>query len=245
MTKLNQIIAIEKGAKSSAYLFLTNANKTIQKVELFNGFNKNYTKRDEEGEELPSETKKVQKTVCDIISQVIKSQEDSWYMTARKEWTNCVAKAHITIGETVLVENVPVTFLLQLEKHLVDLRTFICNLPTLDTNEDWTKDNNSGLFKTKPVQTGRTKKVQKPIVLYDATNEHPAQTQLITEDVLAGYWHTTKHSGALPIPLKYQYLSKVEMLLRAVKEAREAANSTNEIKPPHIEKTLLNFVFEA
>jgi hypothetical protein len=37
-------------------------------------------------------------------------------------------------------------------------------------------------------------------VLYDATEHHPAQTQLISEDVIVGWWETVKHSGAIPRP---------------------------------------------
>lgn len=243
MAKLNQIIAIEKGSKSNAYSVLSELNKILQKPELFNGFTKVYSKRDEDGEDLPSESRKVQKTVRGILAQVMDAQSDSWYVTARKEWTNCTAHADIVVDDMTLAEGVPVTFLLQLEKHLTDLRTFIANLPTLDTNEDWQEDINSGLHKTAAVQTGRTKKTQRPIVLYDATPEHPAQTQIITEDVLAGYWNTTKQSGAIPVPIKDAYCSKVERLLRAVKEAREAANNIDEVQPPHIERALLSYIF--
>jgi hypothetical protein len=48
-----------------------------------------------------------------------------------------------------------------------------------DEGESWTKVTNSGLWVTEPIQTHRTKKVQKPIVLYPPTTEHPVQTQLI------------------------------------------------------------------
>ncbi len=40
MSKLNQIIAIEKGIKSRVYAGLTDLNKIVQKGELFNGFQK-------------------------------------------------------------------------------------------------------------------------------------------------------------------------------------------------------------
>jgi hypothetical protein len=243
MAKLNQILAIEKGSKADGYKVLSDLNKIVQRQELFNGFNKVYSKIDEEGEELPPESKRVQYTVSQIITMLIESQSDSWHNTARKEWSNCTAFADISVNGTTLAERVPVTFLLQLEKHLTDLRTFIGNFPTLDASDDWNFDVNTALYKTDPVQTGRTKKVARPIVLYDATTEHPAQTQLISEDILAGYWRSTKQSGALPMPQKEKYLKNVDALLRAVKEARESANNTDEVETPHLERSLLNFIF--
>jgi hypothetical protein len=79
----------------------------------------------------------------------------------------------------------------------------------------------------RPPRLNRTKKVQKPIVLYDATKEHPAQTQLITEDVVVGYWDTVKHSGALPAPRKKELMSRIEKLSQALKFAREKANAAD------------------
>ena len=96
----------------------------------------------------------------------------------------------------------------------------------LDEAEDWVKDPNSNLFKTAVVKTHRTKKVQKAIVLYHATEQHPAQTHLATEDVIAGYWNTTKHSGALPTPRKTAILARIDALILAVNFAREKANET-------------------
>ena len=49
--KLNQVIAIEKGVKSRVYGEITEMHKTSQKAELFNGFAKNYRKKDEDGED--------------------------------------------------------------------------------------------------------------------------------------------------------------------------------------------------
>jgi hypothetical protein len=104
------------------------------------------------------------------------------------------------------------------------LHTFIDKIPTLDEADDWARDENSGLFKTAPIATQRTKKVQRPVVLYEATKEHPAQTSMITEDVVVGYWDTVKHSGALPGPRKQLLLERIENLSKAVKFAREQAN---------------------
>jgi hypothetical protein len=243
MAQLHTILALAKGMKSQEYADLSSYHKLSQKHELFNGLIKTYRKLNEDGEDLPSERKRVQQTVPQVIAEVRSKKQEYLTIEARREWTNCAAKADIVVNGQVLVGQVPVTYLLFLEKQLVDLRTFIEKLPTLDTAEDWMSDANSGLFKTAPVETHRTKKVESPIVLYEATKEHPAQTQMIVRDVLAGYWSTVKESGAMPLPEHAKMLERVESLLRAVKTARETANSTEEVKTPDVAAALLGHLF--
>ena len=243
MGKLNQIIALEKGIKSQSYATVSELHKLSQKPELFSGLVKTYQKRDEESEDLPSEHKKVQFTVPQVLKSTQDALSDICAITARKEWSNCAAMANILVDGVPLAHGVPVTYLLFLEKQLTDLRTFIDKLPVLDGNEDWHDDPNTGLYRTEAVQTHRTKKVQRPLVLYDATKEHPAQTQLVTEDIIAGYWNTVKYSGAMPLPQKVAMAERVEKLLRAVKEARETANGIEEVQVPAVGEDVLGYVF--
>ena len=243
MAKLNQIIAIEKGVKSRSYSEIGELHKANQKADLFNGFSKTYQKKDEAGEELPPERKKVQFTVANTLKALEKTSSDLYEVTARKDWTNSSAVANVVVDEKPILVDVPVTYLLFLEKQLTDLRTFVDNLPVLDEAETWKKDS-SGLYKSEAVSTHRTKQVQKPIVLYNATEQHPAQTQLITEDIIAGHWIMEKHSGAIPAPEKQHLTEKVDKLLLAVKEAREAANNIDEIASPDVGAAIFNYLKE-
>jgi hypothetical protein len=162
-------------------------------------------------------------------------------ITATKDYANCHASADVVLDGQVLIQNAPATYLLFLEKQLSDLHTFVDKMPTLDETDDWTRDENSTLFKTAAIPTQRTKKVQKPLVLYPATAEHPAQTQMITEDVVVGYWDTIKQSGALPVPRKQVLLERIEKLSQAVKFAREQANSV-EAEPQKVGGTIFTYL---
>lgn len=244
-TKLNQIIAIEKGIKARSYSDLSELNKIVQKPDLFNGFSKQYQSKDDDGETLPPENKRVQFVTTDVLRSVERSLSELFDVTARKDYTNCVAKADVVVDDEVIVTQAPVSFLLFMEKQLTDIRTFVSNLPVLDESENWKKDDNSGLYKTDDVQTHRTKKVIKPIVLYPATPEHPAQTQLVNEDVIAGFWTMVKTSGAMPKPAKQKLQEKVEKLLRATKEAREYANISDEVTVPEVGSSIFNYILEA
>ena len=242
MPKLNQIVAIEKSVKSRVYGDFTELHKASQKAELFSGFSKNYRKRDEEGEDYPPESKRVQLEAGDVLSQVAKLLTELFDVTATKDFANCQAFADVVVDGQTLVAQAPVPFLLFLEKQLTDLHTFVDKMPTLDPADEWASDPNSGLYKTVSLATQRTKKVQKPVVLYDATDKHPAQTQLITEDVVVGYWDTVKQSGALPIPRKRELLDRLEKLSQAVKFAREQANDAE--APEHkIGAAVFGFLF--
>ncbi len=242
MGKLNQIIAIEKDIKSRFLAKISELYKVLQKPTLFNGFSKEYRKLDEGDMDLPPESQKVTFFVKDILKEVEKASTEYMNITARKDWTNCKAQSTVTIGSHQLLENVPVSYLLFLEKRITDLRTFINTLPELAVEEDWTKDVNSGFFKSKTMRTHRTKKVTKPLVVVQATKEHPAQVQVISEDILAGHWDLTKVSGGIPKLEKEKLYERTEALLKALKEAREAANSQEEVVPPDVGKIIFEYL---
>lgn len=243
MSKLNQIIAIEKGVKGRVYSTLTDINKAVQKPDLFNGFVKSYIKKEEDGEELQQEKKKVQLTGSELLTDISLLLTELMDLTARKDYTNCNAGADVVVDGQVLVSGAPVTYLLFLEKQLTDVRTFIGNIPVLDNAENWTLDDNSGLYRTDKIITNRTKKIARPIVLYPATDKHPAQTQLIQEDIIAGSWEQVKQSGALPMPRKEEILRRIEILLSAVKQAREAGNGVEETESPRVGAALFGYLF--
>lgn len=244
MAKLNQIIAIEKGIKSRVMAGLTDLNKLVQKPDLFNGLSRVYQKKDEDGEDLPPERKRVQHVASAVLSSAAGLLTELMDVTARKDWTNCLATADIVVDDKIIIKAAPVPYLLFLEKSLTDLRTFVGNLPILDDAETWTMDIGSGLRRSEMTSTHRTKKVQRPIVLYPATTEHPAQTQLITEDVIVGHWQATRQSGAMAKTEKEAILTRIEKLLRAVKEAREAANGIDEVKTESVGDAIFAYILD-
>ena len=186
--KLNEIIAIASGRKGEVQKAVTETYHKIQKEGLFDGLSRSYKPRTEDGEKLPAEQKFPQLRVRDLIADAGVRWLDLFDITLTLDHGNCLARADIVVDEQVLAKDVPVTTLLFLEKQLADIKAFIGKLPVPDPAEKWHYDSGQDSLATEPTQTARTKKVQKPIVLYDATEHHPAQTQLITEDVLVGDW---------------------------------------------------------
>jgi hypothetical protein len=224
MTKLNQIIAVEKGVKSGTLRDLTAAHHDLQKQALLAGISRTYQPKDEEGEELPPESTRVQVKADEVIRRTASIMTRLFDVTATKDWANCTAKADVTVdGETIL-RDVPVSYLLFLEKQLTDLHTFVKKLPVLDASESWAFDESADCWRTEPVRTIRTRKVPRNHVKAEATDKHPAQVEVYYEDIAIGYWTTVKFSGALPARRVNELVDRVERLQRAVKFAREEAN---------------------
>jgi hypothetical protein len=226
--RLNQIIAVEKGVKSKVNADIDGIAKASQKPALFDGFIKRY-KAAKEGdlEQVPSETKHIQLRAGQALGAISERWTELFDVTAQKDFANCNARTDVVVDGEVLLKDAPVTYLLFLEKQITDLYTIVSKFPVLDPAEEWKLDQTTGTFRTEPTMTTRTKKEQRAIVLYPHSPEHPAQTQLITEDVPVGTYELTRFSGALPEPSKNHILHRISQLQIAIKAAREQANMTD------------------
>jgi hypothetical protein len=225
VARLNQIIAVEKSIKSRSFQELTEAHHALQKPALLSGISRTYQPRDEEGEQLPPESTRVQVKAEEVIRRTTEIMTGLFDVTATKDWSNCQARADVRVDGVTLLEQVPVTYLLFLEKQLTDIHTFVKKLPVLDAAETWRRDESADCWATEPVNTIRTKKVPRNHVKAEATEKHPAQVEVYYEDVPVGTWRTVKFSGALPAARVNELLARVEKLQQAVKFAREEANN--------------------
>lgn len=242
MTKLNQIIAVVNGKKTQSQKRLGDMYHKLQKIDLFNGISRSYEPLDEEGEKQPSEQKFVQYKAEDAFEEARVALTDLLDAVATQDWANTKARANVVVDGTILLEDVPVTFLLLLEKTLTDIHTFVSKLPTLDPAEKWTFNEDVDCFTSEKHSTNKTKKVPRSHIKYEATKEHPAQVEIFTEDVKVGEWHTIKFSGAVSAQRKNELLQRVILVQEAVKFAREEANST-EVEPVKVGRKLFDFLF--
>jgi hypothetical protein len=226
VTKLNQIIAIEKGVKNRAFSELTEAHHGVQKPALLAGLSRTYQPKDEEGEQLPPESTRVQVRAEDVLRRTGTTLTRLFDVTLTKDAANCEARADVVVDGETLLTAVPVTYLLFLEKQLTDLHTFVRKLPVLDAADAWSFNESADCWSTEPVRTVRTKKVPRNHVEAEATEKHPAQVEVYYEDIPVGYWTAVKFSGALPATRVAQLVERVEKLQNAVRVAREEANGT-------------------
>lgn len=242
MTRLNQLIAVEKTVKANTETAFTKAYRTAEKADLFSGLTKVYEPLVEDDVTLPGEKKLVQARVDDLLDGIRALLVRQIDLTVTKDTANGSAAADIVVDGTVIAERVPVTTLLWIEKKLVDVKTFVSKLPVLDPADTWTYDTGNGYYASAPLVTMRQAKEPRFITVHPGTDKIPAQVVRETEDVFKGKWTTTKLSGAIPATRRDALLAKVNELAEAVKRAREEANSVT-IEDIRIGDGILGYLF--
>jgi len=243
MSRLNQILATYKTIKARCHSENSALYAIIQKPAMFDGIYRTYQPKVDGGEQMPPERKCIQATVGAILDRLKEVNAPLFDIEIQRDMGNTQAVADISLDGVVLASNVPATTLLFLEKQLTDLKTFIEKLPVLDQAESWKYDASTGVYRSEPVLTHRTKKVQRSLVLIQPTPEHPGQATMITEDETVGFWNIEKVSGAISGSDKLAILRRCERLLLVVKEARESANMTKVDIKPKLGEAILTHIF--
>jgi hypothetical protein len=225
MAKIHEILAAEPNVKAKADTLLKEGMNTFkEKQGHFLGQERTYQPREEGGEELPDENQEVVTTVPEKLDYVFESLIERLDLIASKEQSNTGAMADVEIDGVVILPGVCATNLLMMEKELKNWRDLILGSPTLKPGVHWNYDEKLGHYKTNPIKTVKNKKVQDVLIKYEATKEHPAQTELISKDVVVGDWITVLLSGAVPPKQKSDWLGRLDKLIIAVKKARQRAN---------------------
>lgn len=239
--KLNVILGLVKGAKSRSHTEVTNLHRESQKPQLYSGHTRTYRPKDDEGDTLPPERSEVQLRAEDVLSDLEAAKSRLWDLALMRDVGNQRAVADLVVDGQTLLADVPATYFLLLEKELNDVYTFVAKLPTTDSTDRWTFNEDQELWVTAPVESNRTTKVLQNHLVAPATERHPAQVQTYTTDVVAGYWTTTKFSGALSPAHKREVLQRVDKLKDAVKAARERANLT-EVPESRVAEQLFDYL---
>lgn len=222
--KLSQAVALDAGERTAVQKAITELHHRSTKPDLYTGTRRLFKASVEDQEELPPEAKKVQLT-ADTALEDLKTALGSWWdHVFTKDAGNAAVSAAIDI-DGLKLENLPVPFVIWMEKQLTDVQTFVEKLPILDPAYNWTFDPNEGVYKTDSLKKTSTKKVPQVIVKYEATTEHPAQTELLHVDKVVGTWETTNLSGAIDGARKKEILGRIARLREAFALAREEANS--------------------
>ena len=240
--KLHQLLAVLSSVKTKTEKIKTESYHKIQKPSLFQGISKTYTPNDEEGYVYPAEIKPLNETVADVISHFTESSLELYDLSFQQDLANCQAKADIVVDGNVIATQVPVTYLLFLEKQITDLKTFIEKLPVRDISTNWIDDPSRGIAVSEEKQTVKTKKITDFVVAYEATENHPAQVKEVSKDIIEGKWSTVQLNGEISPQTHKELKMKVNKLYQAIVIAREEGNSI-EVSNRKIGKDLMNFVF--
>jgi len=123
----------------------TRIYRDLQKSELTQRLARTYQPKDDTGEKLPSESKKVQLRVEDAFADITEAMSQIFNLAAVKDATNCNAKADVVVDGEKIVSGVPATHLLWVEKKLASIADAITKAPVLSQDVVWTKRRRSGL----------------------------------------------------------------------------------------------------
>lgn len=244
-SSLHELLAVE-GDLEGEHKKITNETTVafLKKAHLFSGYLKRVKAFDENEPEFPEERTQLESTVDEKLEYNMKSAIRYFDAILQKESTNQNANADLEVDGVSLGVSLPATFLLGMESRLKRIREVYSSIPTLAPGNDWIQDPNerNGVFKTNtPYQQTRTKKIIRPVVLYEATEHHPAQVEKVSSDERIGITETIEWSGMISPAKKSKYLAKIDTLIRAVKKARQKANKT-EIVKRQIGKEIFDFI---
>lgn len=239
---LNEILGVEKGVRQRANKVLGNYQKELGREAQLNGYAKRYRPANEGDTDLmPDEGVLVQVRATEILDKIAEEWTDMMDVVFTREVGNTQAKADIKVGDLVVASDVPVGYLMFLEKQFEDMLSIINSIPVLDPSESWEWDEGTRSYRSSVQVTRRTVKTPKSFVKAPATDKFAAQVEVFYEDELKGYYDRVKFSGAMKADDVHLMRKRVTALLRAVKAARERAN-TLELEQKKIGKAIFDFV---
>lgn len=198
----------------------------------------------DDGIKYPEQHKKLDTTVQKKLDYLMGIEVRYFDALLAKESTNQLAFADLVVDGDVLAQALPATFLLGMENRLKHLRAAYEVIPTLQPGIEWELDESQGegVYKIKhPEEKLKTETVVEPIVLYEATKEHPAQIKEVSKTNNVGKYITITWSGMITPAEKSVLLGRIDKLIRAFKQARQRAN-TAEVKQRSIGKELFDYI---
>lgn len=241
--KLHELLAVEQDRKHKATKIIGDTRKLFtKKVPYFDGMVKRYVALEENAEQIPDERKEIVNTVAKTIQNVQETVIQGIDANISKEETNCSGKAQAELEiDGVKIGTFSATSLLALEAHLNRLKELYNDIPELDPTKKWYFDEQQGVYKTEEEVKFRSVKRPKVIVKYEATEKHPAQTELLYLDFQVGKYETVNSSGRIPLVKKQEMIQRVNRLIETVKIARSKANSV-EVNNVKVGQKLFDFI---
>lgn len=250
MPKLHEVLAANGALDTQATKCRQDLANTFEKKRhLFEEKRSTFTPNGE-GHQMKVEAQSdiqstVKKELAWIKAHLAKAFDTSYQIAE----TNTLARADVLLEDeagTILLKNIPATALLELEKRVAELHELLKAVPTLDPAKGFRADadRGEGIYVAREVIKTRTQKTPKVIVKYDATKEHPAQTELLTVDEPVGTLTEQEWSALITPAEKAALLDRAEALIRSLKRARSRANDTEVDTSQKIAAKLLGYVLE-
>lgn len=247
--KLHELLAVETNLENQAAKCRTDLAATFEKKRhLFEEKRVTFKATAENSVPVTEAQSDIQSTVSKELDWLVPHLTKSLNASYQVAEANTIARADVVLEDdagTVLLRGVPATALLELEKRMTELAGLVATIPTLDPAKGFKLDTAraEGVYVAREVEKTRTRKTKRVIVKYEATPQHPAQTELIDEDQAVGTIHEQEWSGLVTPARKAELINKVEMVGRAIRRARSRANEAEVDTSKKIASPLLGFIF--
>lgn len=249
MPKMHELLAVSDDLKGQATKTRSDLQSTFtNKPHLFRKKVVTFLPNEEGKQPQTVEQSDIQTTLkkeLDWVAGFLTKSIDSGYQI---DSGNTQAKADIVVeGAAITIKDVPATFLLQLEKHLLQVRELASTIPTLDPAQGFeeSKADGKGYWKAREVVKDKTKKDKKILRLAAATDKHAEQVQVYDADVVIGTLREQEWSTLTTPAIKAEILARVDELIQAVKKARSRANSMElDVTSLKVGKQLLEYVLK-
>lgn len=238
MAKLFELLAIERSKTAAAAKLIEETIAKFSKEPFFSGHIKTLSMivdspENRAIEDANKDMRELPTTVIETLEYLCKFWAEAEDVIYAKNKSNQIANSDLIFRGNVIVENVPVDELLGLESRLEVLRKLCDRMPTLDASKKWipVDSGRKGEYRVEePEVTSKTEKNMTAVVLYAATDKHPAQIEKVSKDEVVGTFKRILYSGAATSKQKANLISTMDELLVAVKQARMRANSVEASK---------------
>lgn len=232
MSRIHELLAVEKTLVAAWNTILEETRKKFGNANYFEGSSRSLKMIEDteinKAEELAQRQEKpVVTTVLDTLTYFFEKFAKAEDLQFSKNIANANARTTVMFGGAPLLESIPVDECLGLEARLLRIKSMLLQIPTLDASRHWEADDAAGrhIWVTKfPDVTTKTDKKIIPVVLYEATEKHPAQVQVAGKDEVVGHFTTVRRSGAVTAAQKAAVISRIDELISEVKKARQRAN---------------------
>lgn len=232
MGKLHQVLAVLDSTKKEADAASSLVQKLFSTPTLFMETEKTLQfidddRQDKQGGEF-DEHQAMEITVGQALSHFKAFQINYLNTLASRETSNQGARANVVVDGNVLISDAPVSFLIKLEEYFKSMKKVYESIPTLSQSTHWQKDESKGegIWTTKYDEIrSKKEKIMKTIPLFAGDEHHPPQFQREPEEEVVGKYTLRTWSGMIPQFEKDKMIQRCEKVIRAVKRAREEANS--------------------
>jgi hypothetical protein len=223
--QLSELLAIEQDKKQKLHSTIGQLIQLFTKKEsLLEGYKKTFLHTKDAqlgGEPQVLETREAAYTLKQVLEEAFLAigAGIDYSISKEESLANPAARTDLFIGE-VYIGNFSAPALQALETILHRIKEMYLVLPTLDPTQIWEKAEGEVFWKSLGEKKIKMQKTPKALVKYEATPQHPAQTEIVYLEEEVGYFITAHYSGKIKQSQKNKILERLDAILQAVKIAK-------------------------